>query len=361
MTQPVETVQSLERRVLPFTQPDVYGFLGHAFVLGILQNYEECRPWIHTNYVQMYISQHYIDLNEYRLDFFPDLLIIFGSVPWLEYRQSDKAELKRFNISIHDYIQRQIDGGFYFFSYVDEYYIPFTLAYGEHHFTHDIFIYGYDRAKRVYHYAVFDRNRQFTLRELDFDVFDTAYHADTRQNAISVCRKVAPEEYATYKYDFKIGKYDLDVALMADMLDDYVNARNTSDRLRLYRNAEPGRWGVDVYDALGEYYALLREDRINLDVRQMHNLWEHKKMMLARIGYLQQLGIVARELPYLDAFQRLEQETFKMRNMLLKFFFSRNHAALDKIIASLAVIKQVEREACEQLIADLRRYAGAQT
>ncbi|MVP01217.1 hypothetical protein [Paenibacillus lutrae] len=350
-----ETNSSIQEQILPLTAPQVYGFLGHAYVLGILQNYEECKPWIYNNYIQLYISQHYIDIKEYRLDFNPDLLIIFGNVPWLEYNRTDKGTLARLGVDIHAFLKDHIDRGFYFFSYVNDFYIPNSISYQEYHFTHDILVYGYNLDKRTYNIAIFDDNRLFSMREISYEVFEQAYFSDTRQDYISLMRKVSPDEYDSFKYDMKLGKYDLDLELMVDMMADYLHGVNTGDRLKLYLNPEPGFYGMNVYKALKDYFSLLLQDQINLDVRQMHILWEHKKMMIARIRYLQELGYLGEEVTSLEAFIKIEKEVFTLRNMLLKFFVSRNTTIIENIIKALDGIHDAEKEAIQDLINQICR------
>ncbi|MBP2000603.1 hypothetical protein J2Z69_001634 [Paenibacillus shirakamiensis] len=347
-------VNPLRENILPFTQPQVYGFLGHAYVRAILENYEECEAWLQNNYIQLYISQHYIDMNEYRLDFLPDLLMIFANVPWLEYHRTDQKSLARLDVDIHHFIIDHIDRGYYCFTYVNDFYIPHTLSYQKYQFTHDIFIFGYDLNRQLYHVAIFDDQRQFSMRELSFEDFDQAYHSETRQDYISMLRKVAPSEYDSYKYDMKIGHYDFDLELMVDMMDDYLHGRNTRERLRLYQNPEDGFYGMDIYKGLHQFFTLLYEDKINLDVRQLHLLWEHKKLMISRILYLQEQGYLE-ETKSLDAFRKIEKDIHMLRSMLLKYFIVQNKAIITNIIHSLDEIYEVERAAIILLMDDICR------
>jgi len=342
-------------RKLPFTIPDVYGFLGHAYVLGILQNYEECKPWIYTHYNQLYISKDYIGIGEYRLDFFPNLMVLFSNVPWLQYRQTNKTLLADLGVDFHAFLQRHIDEGYYCSTYVDEYYIPNSISNGVHHFSHDLMVYGYDLNRQIYNIAIFDKNRQFSFQEVTFENFGLAYYKDTGQKGVSLCRKVEPREYGGSRYGAQLGKFDLELQTLLDSMSDYLHSVNTSKRLRFYYQSIEGFYGLDVYEGLQEGFRLTAEGSINLDVRPLHILWEHKKMMTARIRYLQEQGALSEDSNALEGYTRLEGEAMVLRNMLLKYFYSRNNATLGDIVTRLGHMKAAEEQVLGELVEELCR------
>ncbi|RJE89659.1 hypothetical protein D3P07_05320 [Paenibacillus sp. 1011MAR3C5] len=340
-------------RKLPFTTPDVYGFLGHAYVLGILQNYEECKPWIYTHYNQLYISKDYMEFGEYRLDFFPNLMVLFGNVPWLQYRQTNKGTLANLNIDIHAFLQCHLDEGYYCSTYVDEYYIPNSISNGVHHFSHDLMVFGYDLNRKIYNIAIFDKNRQFSFQEVSFENFDLAYYNDEGQKGISLCRKVELREYGGSRFGAQLGRYDLELQTMLDSMSDYLHSVNTSKRLRFHYQSIEGYYGLDIYTGLQEYFRLLAEGSLNLDVRPLHILWEHKKMMTARIRYLQEQGALGEESAALEGYTRLEGEAMVLRNMLLKYFYSRNNGTLGDIANRLGPMQAAEKQVLSALVEEL--------
>ncbi|WP_028545359.1 hypothetical protein [Paenibacillus taiwanensis] len=341
----------MRENILPFSQPQLYGFLGHAYVLGALQDDERCMDWFYTNYVQLHITQQYIELGEYRLDFYPDLLIIFGNVPWLDYHRTDKEMLTRMNINIRDFIIDHINRGFYFFSYIDEFYIPNTLCYQFRHMTHDLLVSGYNLDKQTYTVAGFNKDRAFSIREISFEEFETAYNSPTTHNYISMFRKA--DNYEQTKYDLKNGLFDFDLGVMMESLTEYLHGINSSRRMGLYRNLEPGVYGMKVYEALQHYFKLLAEEKIALDVRPLHLLWEHKKFMVQRIRYLQQHGYLNADSSTLQGYEKMERIALKLRNLLLKYFFTTLPALLDKIDVGLAELHTTEKIVLNQLLDEL--------
>lgn len=343
---------------LPFEMPKVYGFLGHAYVLGILQPYEYAQPWIHTSYIQLFIAKHYLnDLQEYRLDFYPDLMIAYNNMPWLSYKHTDKVLLDQLGVDIHRYLIAQLEREYYVVTYVDEYYIHNSICYQQNHFVHDIFIYGYDLDRQIYHVAIFDKNRQFTMQEVTFEQFEQAYVSQGKatQSLISSCKRMEPLDYESSKYGSGVGRYDFDLQQLIGVLEDYLAGRNTTERFKLERHPMEGYFGVEVYPYLQEFITRVIDGVQNFDVRQLHILWEHKKMMVGRIQYLQQLGYLQEDTPLLAEAERLEKQAYTHRNLMLKGFMSQNRSILQPLVNSLGDMLVAEKSLITQLIEELRK------
>lgn len=343
---------------LPFVMPQVYGFLGHAYVLGILLPYEYAKPWIHTSYTQLFISKHYLnDLQEYRLDFYPDLMIAYSNMPWLIYKHSDKILLDQLGVDIHRYLITQLEREYYVVTYVDEFYIHNSICYQENHFVHDIFIYGYDLDLEIYHVAIFDKNRQFSLQEVTFEQFEQAYvsQGKSTQSLISSFKRMEPLDYEGSKYGSGVGRFDFDLQLMIDVLSDYLEGRNSTERLRIQQQPVEGYFGVEIYPYLQQFITRVIEGVQNFDVRQLHILWEHKKMMVARMEYLQQLGYLEEDTSLLAEAKRLEKQAYTYRNLMLKGFMSNNRNILHPLVNSLEEMLIAEKALITQFIEELRK------
>lgn len=354
----VLTDKTMRSVKLPFEMPQVYGFLGHAYVLGILQSYDYAKPWIHTSYIQLFISKHYLnDLQEYRLDFYPDLMITYSNMPWLQYKHSDKVLLDQLGVDIHRYLITQLERNFYVVTYVDEFYIHNSICYQENHFVHDIFIYGYDLERQIYHVAIFDKNRQFTVQEVTFEQFEQAYlsQGKSTQSLINSIKRLAPIDYESSKYGSGVGRFDFDLQLIIDVLSDYLEGRNSTERLRIQQQPVEGYFGVEVYPYLQKFITRVIEGELNFDVRQLHILWEHKKMMVARIEYLKELGYLHEETPLLEEAKRLEKRSYTYRNLMLKGFMSNNRNILRPLVNSLEEMLIAEKGLITQLIEELRK------
>jgi len=338
----------MSEKLLPFKKSPVIGFLGHAYVLGVLTNYEECMPWFYNNYIQLYISDFYLNLNEYWLDFFPDILMLFSGVPWLEYKSSDKVELRNNDTDINEYVMGCIDNGFYFSAYVDEFYVPSARAYKIRHYTHDIMIYGYNLEEKTFNFAGFDKNHNFHPDKISFENFDTAYNEPVKQkhqNYINMFRKID---------NLDKSKCDFNLSFVMDILNDYLNSINSSGKLReKSREEDEGAYGMKIYEHLIRYIELLGKEEINPDIRPFHILWEHKKCMVMRLKYMQENGYMDTSSSSCAAYMELEGKMFSLRNVFLKYLISKDAKIAERIKTSLKEIAVKEQEIIKNMIGEL--------
>ena len=90
------------------------------------------------------------------------------------------------------------------------------------------------------------------------------------------------------------------------------------------------------------------------DLLSMHVLWEHKKCMLARIAYLEQLG-------YLEARQRLRPRSEKVREgaailrmMMLRSSLSGDLSLVERMVPRLEAMARDERLVLEEVLGTLK-------
>jgi len=345
----------MDAKVLPFKNSPVIGLLGHAYVLGILSNYEECLPWFYNNYIQLYFSRRYLEeRGEFWLDFFPDLMVIFEDVPWLEYHRMDKETIFNNNIDLNKFIIDYINRGYYFFTCADEFFIPGKVAYNRLHFTHDIMVYGYNLEKKTYNIAGFGTHYMYKASEVSFEEFNLAFNnAVSKKNLISLLKKV--EDFNKYKYDFRIGKYDFDIKLVVEMLSDYLYSRNSTERLGIYRNPDDDFFGMKIYEYLKMYLERLLDNKVRFDIKPIHILWEHKKCMLLRIKYMREKGFLNSSSVAYEGYMKIEKEVLMLRNAILKYQLSGSKDIIEKIIPSIRDIAAEENRVLEDLINEIRK------
>ena len=364
-------------KILPFKKSPVIGFLGHAYVLGVLTNYEECMPWFYSNYIQLYISNVYINLDQYRLDFFPDILMIFSGVPWLEYQSADKRALRNNNTDINKFVMDHIDRGFYFFAYVDDFYVPDMGTYQSRHITHDIMIYGYNPEEETFNFAGFDKEQKFQFSKISFNEFDMAFNQPVeqdKQNYVNLFRKIDNSDKC--KCDLRSAKCDFDLRFVIDMLSDYLYSSNSYKKLRVLNSEEEscghksqeslpqlfqaeffqdeGIYGIAIYEYLIKYIDLLIDGKVGQDVRPFHILWEHKKCMVMRIKYLQYNGYMDISSPSHDACVTLQTKAEILRNAFIRYTLTEKTEALEKMKAYLREISEMEQVILKNMIDELR-------
>lgn len=320
---------------LPMAESPIVGFQHIAYALGIILNDEESLPWYYSNYVQLVSGNSFAT----PITFYPNW---FDTNPFLDVQAFKKEIMKFGNINLHSFIKDCIDNKTYFYSAFDEFYVPQRNYYGNHHFCHNFLIYGYDMAQQEYIMAGFDERRFYGTTTITFAQFEDAFFSETsmREYVHLLKRKEG------YKYDFNL-------QLVCETLEDYLYRKNTSERYSnsIYGNIIADRhWGLDVYQRLSEYFGLLIGGNVLYDIRLLHVLYEHKKVMASRLKYMESSNYID-DCSYLhDGYRLLENKSMVMRNLQLKYSATLDNQYLKSIIDMLSQMELEEKELMEILI-----------
>jgi len=86
------------------------------------------------------------------------------------------------------------------------------------------------------------------------------------------------------------GEYEFDIDAVIDQLHSYVYSVNTSNRYRTMEKPIEGVFGMATYGLLKDYFTFLMDHPRSWDRRHLYTLWEHKKCMLSRLEYLEEIG-----------------------------------------------------------------------
>jgi|LSQX01.1.fsa_nt_gb hypothetical protein len=320
---------------LPMAESPIVGFQHIAYALSIILNDKESLPWYYSNYIQLVSGNSFAT----PMTFYPNW---FDANPLL-YIQTFKKEIMKFgNIDIHSFIKDCIDNKTYFYSAFDEFYVPRRRYYGNHHFCHNFLIYGYDLSEQEYILIGFDERRFYGTTSITFAQFEDAFFSETSipENVHLLERKEG------YKYDFNL-------KLVYETLEDYLYRKNTSERYSnsIYDNKIAGRhWGLDIYKRLREYFELLICGNVLNDIRLLHILYEHKKVMVSRLKYMEDNGYV-KNCSYLhENYKNMENKSIVMRNVQLKYSATSDNQYLKTIIDMLSEMEQEEKELMEILL-----------
>src|SRR5690606_36924395 len=131
-------------------------------------------------------------------------------------------------------------------------------------------------------------------------------------------------------------------------LSDYMYAIDSFSCFNINRNVEPNIvHGVEVYD-----YLIVNLPIRPIDLRPLHLIYEHKKMMLLRLEYFRKNELISEDLfEFLFAeYKSLEKLSLVSRNLQLKNAISPSSKNMDKIINNLKMIKCRELELIPVLI-----------
>lgn len=329
-------------------QKKINCYLFNAYYLCILLAYDNMYPWFYENYIQLYFNANkpvnFNDKKEVWLDF-------YGG--WTEARKMLECEEKKkaffYNVDIIKYIEDSIDSNTYVYTYIDEYY---TKEFNKQHFTHDIFIYGYDNIKKELLVIGFDNNADFTNLTIGLDAFEKAFSSglnlsrtfDEENNNCGIndfyCINIKMRYGLDYNYTFKPNNfmrnlndylYSIDSSKResssADVFDSYILPGNT--------------FGINIYNDLLDY---IKNEKTFLDYRPFHTLYEHKYSIYERMLYIQENYCLRNSKKYLREYGIVADAFNDIRLQVIKYNISKSDKLIDSIYSEIEQYKDIERE-----------------
>lgn len=173
--------------------------------------------------------------------------------------------------------------------------------------------------------------------------------AEAYSSAVSAGRNLNNEGAAKLWHVKRDAHYKLDVPLIRDELQEYLNGYSYSNRFtRVYWQAPLNKSGIDVYPFLCE----------NLEKSGMrkclHNLYDHKRLMLERIGYLEKKGYISDKDKIQEKYSILVKEAQTASNLYIKYSITGRIEILEKIKCILKSIMEEEIRLFKHLLIILR-------
>ena len=335
------------KKILSITMPPVIGYLHHAYPLSILANEEAYLPWFHSNYIQLYCPPNFqnpsrnrtMKFNFYRR---PDQRVSFS--PYLKVQILDRDLIFKSPTDILPFVVACIDKGYYIQPTVDEYFLPDSAAYQKRHLVHETLIYGYD--KQTFVGIGYNKNGDYASCHIMFSELEQAIvHADLTGH-------YDPDGLRLFKYDSHV-RYDFDIHLVREHLEDFLFSKNTSHRFRLLANPTDGAYGLATYECLKHYINSFLVPPFSFDIRPMHILWEHKKCMAYRLNYMEAQGYLKSEDGFFIQYDEVTRKIGVLRMMLLKFRKTRSPALIHRVCLHLDAIAEVEKRLLQNLLDNL--------
>lgn len=224
----------------------VNGYLHHAHVNSIILGQKpEAYHWINNMYLQLYYNDLNIDTT---LDFFTfkynfDCLETGYIRPFL---LGDIDDIKSI-------IEKSIDNNFYITCLIDEFYVDGMPVYNKMHFDHWCLIFGYDNSN--YYCVGYLKNGKYQKYCLPKNVF----FRDCFKVKYGIGLNSVKDNYIFDNNDYAV-----------QLIRDYIQGVNTSDKYGLISKKIEGSYGISIYNDL------VKETEKVLDVRYAHILLEHK-------------------------------------------------------------------------------------
>ncbi|WP_339801516.1 hypothetical protein MKY19_06970 [Paenibacillus sp. FSL R5-0744] len=336
----------MEQKILPITEPLIKNYPQHAFYLSIISNKEECLPWIFSNYTNIYLSNW---KNEWVfMDYFvqtPE----HHFHPWFKDSQRLHRDLiLNTNIEFISFLKQQINSEYYVWLHVDEYYIPQTYSYNKSSFSHAIFVYGYEDKTKTFKIMAFHEDGKYAKSEVEYLMLKQAFlHCEAYDSYLNYIHllKINPEIHNGKTYGFDISIFFKDIK-------DYYESKNIMENYKNFYDIslyDDRTFGLNIYIELKKHFIMHLDKKINVDIRLLYTLYEHKKFMNMKLEYIQYNGYYNFNHQFIEGYRELEKEVRILLNIYLKYKFTNNKVYIEKVIKKLESIHFTEKNLLSSL------------
>ena len=380
------------RAILPIAaDPPVKGYLRHAFLFSILATDDAYLPWLYGgNYTQLVFDYDPVWMP---LDFYSPLGYSGTgfACPFLDTQWIARAVIDNGYGSIVPFLIDSIDGDYYARLVVDEFYLPERGAYQQRHFLHSLLVFGYDRKRAVFHVLGYRQNGEYGPSEVGFkqleEAFDIGEREGVKSNAAARARHQGQfdgvgsrAELRSWVYSRKLSNVDLNRLWLVRynrqarfrfdfqaawlMMEDFLHSICTPSRfaaLATFPNKvytlgqeipvrEDNVFGMKIYDCLARWMELILAGRREFDIIPFHILWEHKRVMVARLEYFERHGYFDHALECSTRYREIEAMVAHLRLLMVRCQMKQDPKLLARSIARLGKIRDCETQLLTQFL-----------
>ncbi|SHO53813.1 hypothetical protein SAMN02745217_04298 [Anaerocolumna xylanovorans DSM 12503] len=275
----------------------------------------------------------------------------YTGIPYLETQKINRDFIKYNNLNICDLLINNITCGCYTQLCLNEFYIPTKAAYTNRNFIHDNLITGFDKEHRQFKLLGYNKENKLSLSTVAFEEVEKAFL--TIDSLLDNSLGVGSMDYVTHIFMLtkKEGiSYTLDKICIKEALVDYLYGNSYDEKFRMINNPNRKKlFGMNVYPELSRHF-LERDSRALNDIRILHLIYEHKKVMVMRIRFLFDNKCMKEDSLLLDEFMEIEKKALVLRNLHIKYLISKETLILDIIAADLISLYKEERILIEKLI-----------
>lgn len=203
---------------------------------------------------------------------------------------------------------------------------------------HQNLIYGYCDSRRVFYLLGYSNKGKVQSQEIKFR--DLKRSIGDQQSILKVI---------TYHQDAYFFEFDRNYVMIT--LEEYLSGTNSKIHTQHLSPKDNRVYGIKIYEEL------VKDEGIDLmisDRRIAHVLWEHKKLMIERIEYLEYLKEITWEQrnELIDRFVQIEKLVYNMKNLLLKYQMRPDKTDYRVIRDIINEVRSLETESLLKLLND---------
>ena len=336
--------------ILPIAESPITGLVDEAFPLIVALTDDRPWDWFYSNYIQIALKND--ERRGYNIRFYKTdhCGVIWDTMnPWIKYNTIDVKLLRELGMGIIDFTVRSVDSGYYLSVYLDRFYVPGTRNAAQSHLTHEALVFGYEAETRLI-YLMEYQGAYLTAFTMDYDAFAQAYaHADEKR--CDAIRLLRPDTERRYLFDLQN---------VYEQMSDYLYSRNTTLRYRSHFNPIQTPFFVLGMDAYREVKRLLAYDHLQNDYRVFNSIWEHKKVMTARIRYMAERNIAEGIGDFLPLCEETENLSYLVKSQYMKFTVTQKEKTLQTVCALFDEMVGKEQTLIAGLLVTIQRQLDVQ-
>jgi hypothetical protein len=330
-------------KVLPMNYPPITSYPLHANLLSIVTHDPDSYNWIYNYYIQLEVDKE-MKFGA-RLEFCSTML--WKSCPFIYYQRMSRDFITQKWGTITNFAIDCIHLDTYVCFNINKYYISAYDKYREKHVIHDIFVYGYDKKNNQFHVADNFVFGKYSYEVIPFEELEEGYnqiHLTGQNDWMDGVEFIKYRQRSLNYIDFN-HEYTFDPELAAELIEDYLNGENTLKKRRIPSEQfkKDLLFGMDIYSHLQCYYERFKKEEVPYDIRPLHVLWDHKKMMVQRIQYMGKRGFLKNAIHLQQKYQELENQALILRNLLIAYSLREDNKYIVKIIKGLGEIASKEK------------------
>lgn len=281
------------KKELYMKYPPITSYPTHANLLACLSQHENYLVWYFENYMNIFTNNLFDKIIDNYVDF-------FAPIPWKSnpFILSQNLSRELFDVMETDIIKfliNAIDQGNYIFLYLNRFYLSASHSYQKIDDVHDVFIYGYDKGKKLFNIADFFLDNKYVFATASFDEIARAYHEyndDWKDGDVDIRNVegiilIKPLPFAAYSYTVNdtiqglkdylggttnSGRYIHGFKLDCEY-DDFYEVKNCL--------------GLNIYSFLMEYLKTVDASYSYVDIRGFYMIYEHKILLNLYLDYLE--------------------------------------------------------------------------
>lgn len=337
----------MKEYILPIGKPSIITHPDHAFFHSIFSLNEDYKMWLYSNFIQLYCNnfnpkniRESIDLDfvsQYEYNNFIDIQLI----------NRDIYEFFHTDITSIDFFCKLIEMNLYLIIAVDEMYLSYSPAYRSNHFKHPLFLYGFNKDKRIFYVSFYNSMGYVSNGIVKFTEVENAFKGFI--SLLGSCNSMLIKAVSTKNFH-----YEINLNTIKKGLEEYINPPQISLEFAFVGSSLHNKvYGINVYEALLNYNTSLISNNNKyciLHVKNYHALYEHKILMQQRINFFVENSKLKVDI---EQFNDLVKSALIIRNLYIKFSVSYKTENIEKINSLLLSLREKEKKVLDKVLKEL--------